>query len=106
MHLVMAVVWLACAVGVFAYEHFVGDLGRRFRIANLSIAWVLLLLGLYNLARWYSSRAYRREQEAIRIAQATRMRTVRDRDRPPPDPTFDFTDRPARPPLDQPPSTN
>jgi hypothetical protein len=102
MHIIMAVVWLACAAGVFLYEHYTGDLRTRIRGTNLSIGWLLLVLGLYNLARWYSSRAYRREQEAIRIAEAARMRVLRDRDHPPPDPTFDFTNKPADPPARSP----
>src|SRR5262249_1030107 len=99
MHILMAVLWLGGAAGVFLYEHLSGDLRLRIRGTNLSIAWLLLLLGLYNLARWYGSRPRRPEREAIRIAEAARLRTSRDRERPPPDPTFDFSDRPK----DQPP---
>src|SRR5262245_24268173 len=100
MHILLAVFWLAGAAGVFLYEHLSGDLRLRIRGTNLSVAWLLLVLGLYNLARWYGSRAGRREREAIRIAEAARLRTIRDRERPPPDPTFDFSDRPR----DQPPA--
>src|SRR5262249_5886830 len=63
MHLVMAVVWLAGAVGLFIYEYLKPEFQARIRGTNISIGWLLVLLGLYNLARWYSSRAYRREQE-------------------------------------------
>jgi hypothetical protein len=114
MNLFLALFWLLFAVVLVAYEQLIGETVFRIRFggANISGAWLMLGLGLYNLARWWSVRAYRAEQRALEIARASREREMRRRfpsELPgPPDPNFNFTDEPppARGVTDQPPSNN
>jgi hypothetical protein len=111
LNLLLGIVWLAGAVALFGYELATGEALLRIRGLNISSAWFLLVLAGWNFARWYGSRAGRHrpaEQHALQIAHEARRR--RQQERPiEPDPTFDFTDRPAAPPrnvTDQPPSNN
>jgi hypothetical protein len=110
-NLFLALLWLLGAVVVLAYEYFTGEQFLRIRGTNLSVGWLLLVLGIYNLARWWSLRSYRAEQRAVQTAQANRYRAAHRERHPgqPPDPNFDFTDRPPpRNPniTDRPPSDN
>ena len=115
MNLFLALFWLVCAAVLLAYEHFIG--GGRFRIRiggeSFSAAWLMLVLAVYNMVRWWSSRAHREEQRKLEIARAERE--WRQRHRPatpsgPPDPNFNFSDEPPPQPnrgiTDQPPSNN
>jgi hypothetical protein len=112
MNLVLGILWLLGALGLFAYEAITGETPWRIRVmGNISGAWALVILAAWNFARWYSARMNRADQEAIRIVHEARLREARHHERPVvPDPTFDFTDRPAahapRPPGEQPPSSN
>jgi hypothetical protein len=113
MNLVLGILWLAGAIALFAYGAATGESPLRIRMLNnVSGAWVLLLLAAWNFVRWYSSRMGRKAQQELLIEHEARLRKVRLRDRPAvPDPTFDFSDRPAaasqqQPPDQQPPSPN
>jgi hypothetical protein len=113
MNLVLGILWLLGAVALFGYEAATGEHPLRIRVLNdISAAWILLLLALWNFARWYSTRIGRADQEAMRIVHEARLRQSRHRERPvEPDPTFDFTNQPAtpaapRPPGEQPPAMN
>jgi hypothetical protein len=115
MNLFLALFWLLCAVVLFAYEQFIGQATFRIRLGdgNLSAAWLLLVLGVYNLVRWWAGRSYRAEQRALEIERANREWERRRRPTEPStplDPNFNFTDEPAPPPnrniTDQPPSNN
>ena len=114
MNLILGILWLAGAIGLFAYEVITGRPYMRFQALNISSAWILLLLAGWNFVRWYSSRASqatRAENDALRIAHEARLREARYHERPAePDPTFDFTDKPPSPPsrnlTDRPPSSN
>lgn len=66
----------------------------RIRWTNWSAGWLLLLLALYNLARWWAGRSARHAEQAL--AQARRPREARPRPAREPDTAFDFTE-PADP---------
>ncbi len=110
MNLILALLWLMGAVAVFGYEYHTGSKAAHIRGTDLSIGWLLLVLGAYNLARWWSTRSYRAEQRSLRMAQANRYRAVHPEHRDqPPDPNFNFTDEPPpanRGITDRPPSEN
>lgn len=99
MNLFFALLWLAAAIGLFAYDFATGQVRFTIRGLNISAGWLLLLLAGWNFVRWYSVRAQRAELEALRTAHEARQRHSRVREMPAePDPTFDFSDRPPEPP--------
>jgi hypothetical protein len=109
LNLILGILWLGATIALFTHEIMTGEVYFRIRYLNISFGWLLLLLAGWNFARWYSARAWRAEQEAIRIAHEARLRQARHRERPiEPDPTFDFSDKPAPPRnnIDVPPSNN
>jgi hypothetical protein len=94
---ILAGVWLAGAIGLFVYEHQTGEQFLRIRGTNLSVGWLLLVLCLYNLARWVSIRSSRAAQRTVQQAREQRSRSTH-RPRPEaPDPNFNFTDEPPPP---------
>ena len=110
MNLIGAIVWLTFGLGLFLYEYQVGYVPLMIQGLNISFGWIGLVLGVYNLARWYAKRSIVEDNSARMIREA-RVRQSQRRERQEPDPTFDFSDRPAppngiRPPIDQPPSNN
>lgn len=115
MNLFLALFWLVCAAVLLAYEHFIGGAGVRIRLGDSSFsgAWLMLVLALYNLVRWWGNRSYREEQRKLEIARA-RQEWERRRHSTappsPPDPNFNFTEGPSPPSnrsiTDQPPSNN
>jgi hypothetical protein len=96
LNLVFAVPWLVVAAG-FLIWHGLHPEDRHFRIfyTGLSAGWLALFLGLYNLARWYSSWSYGRALRRQEQARAEHERRTRPEE--PPHPEFDFT-RPEPPP--------
>ncbi|HZY85879.1 MAG TPA: hypothetical protein VFE78_13675 [Gemmataceae bacterium] len=110
MNLLLAILWLLGGVVLVAYEQFTGDTRFHIRGTHFSVSWLCLVLGAYNLVRWWSARAYRAERRALQIEEARhRAAHFRPREGPPPqpDPNFDFTTKPEpRPPHDQPPANN
>ena len=110
MNLIASMLWLMCGLGLFFYEQSIGEVPYKIRGLDISIGWLLLMLSLYNFARWYGRRS-RVEDKSKQFLREARVRQSQKRERSEPDPTFDFTDRPAppgglRPPIDQPPSNN
>jgi hypothetical protein len=89
MNLLFALFWLVIAAGLFLWP-----------IANPATqlpqlyAWFALLLGGFNVARWFllrrTAREQRQRQEELR---QLRREKARSRRLPEPDPTFDFRDR-------------
>lgn len=106
MNLILGILWLGGAVGLFAYEYFTGVMKYRIRGLDISAAWLLLVLALYNFARWYSYRMAAKEAEAMRYVDEARLRQAQRRERSDPDPTFDFSDPPKPPPAGGEPSNN
>src|SRR5688500_11378328 len=98
LNLILGLLWLGAGLGVLITETVTGKPVFSFRFFGMSPGWIFLVLAGWNFVRFYSSRAWRAEQEALRIAHEARMRQVRHRERPAePDPTFDFSDKPAPP---------
>jgi hypothetical protein len=96
MNLVLGILWLLGAIGVFGYEAATGKALGRIRGFDISTGWFLLILAAWNFVRWYSARAGKANQEAMRIVHEARLRQARTRERPlEPDPTFDFTAKPT-----------
>ncbi len=113
MNFFLALLWLIAAIVLLAYEHYLGDTRFRFRMGNISFsaAWLMLLLTLYNFARWWSDRSYRAERRAERVRRENlEWRSRFPEPAGPPDPNFNFTDGPPPAPergiTDQPPSNN
>lgn len=113
MNFFLALLWLIAAIVLLVYEHYLGDTRFRFRVGDstFSVAWLMLLLTLYNFARWWSSRAHRSERRAERIRRENQEWRHRfPEPAGPPDPNFNFTDAPPAVPdrgiTDQPPSNN
>jgi hypothetical protein len=105
MNLVLGILWLLGALALFGYEAATGERPFRIRPLNdVSGAWILVLLALWNFVRWYSVRMGRADQQAMRIVEEARLRQARHHERAvEPDPTFDFTTRPGAPPAPRPP---
>jgi len=106
-NLILGVIWLAAGVALIAYDaaasgptpHFRGPYG-------LSLGWLMLLLAGYNLLRGYMQKPRRPKRDDLHEALQARLRARRERAEPsgPPDPNFMFTDEPAPPPPEGPPS--
>jgi hypothetical protein len=97
MNLILAVIWLVVGLGILLLPvldpmHRVVNLGR----VDSSIGWIALVFCCYNVVRWWSTRYYYNDQRIIRSARARRAKEEEERPRAeqPPDPKFDFTDKP------------
>lgn len=111
-NLILAIIWLLLTIGIFGWPYiFPGQEGWRIPLGGdkYSVGWLTLVLCIYNLARWYSARAYRQEKKDEFLAQARHVHHSREPVGDP-DPNFDFTsDKPPAPHQnikDQPPSNN
>ena len=105
MHLLLAIVCLGGAAAIF-YQQATSDASRWYILGSkISMGWFLLLLAVYNLARWYSARAGREEQRAARLVEEARQRQARQREHHPREynPAFDFSNNPPPPPDPNPP---
>jgi hypothetical protein len=99
MNLFLALFWSICAVMLLVYEHTVGPSNFRMRVAghNFSWAWLMLLLVLYNLQRWWRIRSYRAKQRALAFARNYQESKGQRRSATPagvPGPNFNFTNEP------------
>jgi hypothetical protein len=101
--------WLLIAAAIFITGLATGKWYLNVHLGDFppfSSGWLALLLALYNLARWWSIRSYRRQRLAEQDALAKRFHRHRDERREPeqpPDPNFNFTEPPADPKEGQPP---
>ena len=82
MNLFLALFWLICAVMLLVYEHHVGPTRFRLVLGNydFSYAWLMLLLVLYNLQRWWRIRACRAKLRAAEPARAQGRRRLSQRE--------------------------
>jgi hypothetical protein len=106
LNLIMAVVWLVVGAAWLAANWARPGSLPVIRLGGLefSPAWLAFLLVLYNLARWRLSPRRRRQPTLEEALEARRrMHRAEEHPKPPPDPTFKFTDAPP-PPTDAPPS--
>jgi hypothetical protein len=102
MNLFLALFWLACAALLLLYEQLLGGGRSRIHVGETSISyvWLMLVLALYNLMRWWSSRSARATQRALQQDRTGREWRRRLRSIEPPlerDPNFNFTDEPPPP---------
>jgi hypothetical protein len=108
MNLFFALAWLLAGVGILVWQYTTHAQSLFIWIGDtpVSAGWFALVLAVYNVVRWWSVRAYRKQAKAATDAWQERMRRRRhpDRtDRPAtPDPTFDFSDKPASPEQNEP----
>jgi hypothetical protein len=97
LHLFLALCWLAVGVALLTWRWFGrGELDLNIFGSGISLGWFALVLAVYNLARWWSSRSYAiRRQQAIEEAWRRQHRsTIHERPPATPDPNFIFTDEP------------
>lgn len=96
MNLFLALFWLVCAGVLLAYEHFMGVTRFRLHVGgySFSYAWLMLALVLYNLKRWRTERAKKRQREMARLQSGWGRRWHSRVPSGPPDPNFNFTDEP------------
>jgi hypothetical protein len=100
LRLIFGIVWLLVAAGICVYQVMhpeSGWLWMKLGGTPISLGWAALLLGVYNLARWWASRASMLAQKKeAELAQRDSPRRARRREEPPsaPDPNFDFSDKP------------
>lgn len=97
-NLFLAFFWMVAGCGIMIWDsQKPGGPTFVIRGTTISIGWLGVIMGLYNVVRWWavrSNQALRRareEEEARRHLAAQRRPTVE------PDPNFQFTDRPPRP---------
>jgi hypothetical protein len=101
-NLIMCVLWLLVGAALLITGY---TTGRWYLTVNLgggsfSGGWLALILALYNLARWWSVRSYRRQRQTEQQAFAQRLKRHRAETRgpeQPPDPNFDFKEPPTGP---------
>src|SRR5262245_488867 len=100
LRLVFAALWVMIGVAICVSQamHPDDNLGWvTLGGVRLSLGWAALLLGGYNLVRWWASRAARaQKQREAELAEKTARHRPRRPEEPPaePDPNFDFSDRP------------
>jgi hypothetical protein len=92
MHLILALFWLLLGAALLAW-HALHPQDPRYRLlgTGLSLGWLGLLFGLYDLARWWSRRTQDRPPPAL---ERSRRRHHPEPGHAP-DPAFDFTERPT-----------
>jgi hypothetical protein len=101
LNLLMAIVWLIVGLALIVWQaahaenHTLTIFG-----SGVSIGWAGVMLAIYNVVRWWSSRSAGIWWKATNEAWRSREAEARRRNRPaePPDPNFLFTDEPNPPP--------
>jgi hypothetical protein len=104
MYRILAICWFVVGVGWIVYDTYTGTPALAIPGVGCSPGWVCLLLALYNFVRWWGRRQSRAHREAERHARLERH--YRHHPPPvrlePPDPNFDFSDKPPPPPVEEP----
>jgi len=93
--LFMALVFLVLGGCIFSWEWTHPDQpGLTIWDTGISMGWGPIVLGLFNLLRWWMAWSYQKRQRAIAEAEAQRLDELRRRSRPSPElnPDFDFSD--------------
>lgn len=97
--LFMALFWLVVGALVICYHQFVDNaaFGTNIFGTGLSAGWLAIVLVIYNLIRWNNNRSKDSpDQAAYKTMMEERRRRNREgrHDDQPPDPNFNFSDRP------------
>lgn len=97
-HFSLAVLWLAGGIVLLAWHYTTGDpRGKIEAFGGMSSGWIAIILGVYNLARWWGARAARQERflmHQMEEERRQRRRAAAQADYDHPDPNFTFTDEP------------
>jgi hypothetical protein len=62
MNLLLAILWLVGGVALIAWQSYTGEPAGQLHIGGYSVSmgWLMLLLSVYNLIRWWAVRRDRR----------------------------------------------
>src|SRR5437879_6168784 len=97
LHLILGLLWLGLGLALL-FPEVTGLETRKLHVGNVqsSAGWLVLVMAVYNFARWYGVYSARSVREADSQVKA-RMQRSRREEPPPrdPDPNFDFRDPPA-----------
>jgi hypothetical protein len=93
LHLCLAVAWLILAVILLGMPLLrPGVPAPTIWDTGISLGWPALVLGLYNLARWWNRRSYQATLRQTESADRQRRAYPDSRTEQTPDPNFDFSD--------------
>jgi hypothetical protein len=98
MNLILALGCLIGGAAMLVHERLTGATTWRIRGTDLSAGWLLIVLAVYNLVRWWSIRSQQKTMEDVSRQRLDRSTASPDPNAPAPDPAFDFTDKPKAPP--------
>jgi hypothetical protein len=104
LHLILTFFWFLLGSGLLAWQALHPN-DTRFSIwgSSVSVGWVALLLGLYNLARWWSRRSGAAlEQAELTLRRHRKPATYRTDE--PPNPELDFSKPAPQPEAERPPT--
>lgn len=98
LNLFMAIFWMVLGAGLVLYHWmFPGEQFLRLRWTDWSPGWLILVLAVWNVLRWWSARAAeadrRLEENLVYERQHRRHPLPVERDQPP-NPDFDFSSAP------------
>jgi hypothetical protein len=97
LNLLLAIIWLVLGAGIIIYDMLNPDqpLFRQKNWLGFSPGWILLVLVVWNLVRWWGAReaakTRRAEDELEMERERRRYSTVKLDHEEPPNPSFDFT---------------
>jgi hypothetical protein len=103
LNLFMAIFWMVLGAGLVVYHRmFPGESFLRLRWTDLSPGWLIMVLAVWNIIRWWSALAAEKDRKMHENLTYERQRrhheslpTARDEA---PNPEFDFSRREPEPP--------
>ena len=103
MNLIFGIVWLIAGVAILVWQAVTNTPLLYINVGfPFSSGYLALVLGAYNLVRWYSLRSYRRQRKEAEELWQRRQREHRAAERAErdeaPNPEFDFSNRNASEP--------
>jgi hypothetical protein len=95
MYLIFALFWLMFGVALLVRQAISGDPGWSMPVGEYRVSWgwLMMVLVVYNLARWWSVRSARAARRRQSEPLIHRQDVPANRDPEPPNPDFDFTDK-------------
>jgi hypothetical protein len=101
LNLILAAMWLVIGIAMLVACYTTNDprLRERLMVGNeFPIGWLVLLMAVWNLIRWYSVRASRLQRQELEQLRETRRYPARPSEPiGEPNPAFNFTDEPPPP---------
>jgi hypothetical protein len=103
LNLFMAIFWMVLGAGLVIYHAlFPGETFLRLRWTDLSPGWLILVLAIWNIIRWWSAKAAekdrRMEEDAVFARQRRKHGSLPVGRDETPNPDFDFTRKEPEPP--------